>query len=112
MAARKVAMLRKRKVVEARIAEMRPISRPKPTRFGAAIRIQASVASGRSTARAAQALGRHRPATHRPSVAMETSHEHGTRTTGGNVPPDESAVVGTAFVVAGGTRDPSPHLPI
>ena len=51
-------MLRKRKVVEARIAEMQADLAAEADEVGAAIRIQASAASGRSTARAAQALER------------------------------------------------------
>ena len=51
-------MLRKRKAVEARIAEMQADLAAEADEVDAAIRMQASVASGRSTARAAQALGR------------------------------------------------------
>ena len=57
-ARKEAAMLRKRKAVEARIAEMEADLAAEAEEVGAAIRIQASVASGRSTARAAQALGR------------------------------------------------------
>ena len=70
-------MLRKRKTVEARIAEMQADLAAEADEVGVAIRIQASVASGRSTARAAQALEREhgrRPTDH--PLAMEASYEH------------------------------------
>jgi circadian clock protein KaiC len=57
-ARKQTAMLRKRKLVEARIAEMEADIAAEADEVDAAIRIQASVASGRSTARAAQALER------------------------------------------------------
>ena len=51
-------MLRRRKAVEARIAEMQADLAAEVEEVGAAIRTQTSAASGRSTARAAQALAR------------------------------------------------------
>ena len=57
-ARKEAAMLRKRKAVEARIAEMQADLAAEAEEVGVAIGVQASAASGRSTARAAQALGR------------------------------------------------------
>ncbi len=57
-ARKEAAMLRRRKAVEARIAEMQADLAAEADEVGAAIGAQASAASGRSTARAAQALGR------------------------------------------------------
>ena len=52
------AMLRRRNAVDARIAEMQADLAAEAEEVGAAIRLQTSAASGRSTARAAQALER------------------------------------------------------
>ena len=57
-ARKQAAMLRRRKAVEARIAEMEADLAAEAEAVGAAIGALASAASGRSTARAAQALGR------------------------------------------------------
>jgi circadian clock protein KaiC len=68
-ARKEAAMLRRRKAVEARIAEMEADLAAEAEAVGAAIGAQASAASGRSTARAAQALGREQagdPQTARP----------------------------------------------
>jgi circadian clock protein KaiC len=57
-ARKEAAILRRRKAVEARIAEMQADLAAEAEEVGAAIGAQTSAASGRSIARAAQALGR------------------------------------------------------